>query len=271
MSKTNNTTHRLRLKVAVLIFGIAAQAQGGNFRRPDNDAELRYWLENMVWYHRFTNEEITAATGLGNSEIIAAMKTFEIRPDNRPEASKDSALLVLPYPGGRHPRIGFLDGAIDPQRETKFSVFTPWDRDSYVVVDVPEAIWSNLGLTYLAHTHVDTIWTKQDVTLPKLEWNRRADGSLDIERKLPNGISFGVTVKPAKEAVLMEMWLHNGTKERLTDLRVQNCVMTKMAAGFEQQTNDNKVLMNPYAACRSADGKRWIITAWEGCHRPWAN
>ena len=22
---------------------------------------------------------------------------------------------------------------------------------------------------------------------------------------------------------------------------------------------------------RSSDGKRWIITAWEGCHRPWAN
>ncbi|UCF17406.1 MAG: hypothetical protein JSW59_08065, partial [Phycisphaerales bacterium] len=52
---------------------------------------------------------------------------------------------------------------------------------------------------------------------------------------------------------------------------IQNCVMTKMAAGFEQQSNDNKLLTNPYAACRSADGKRWIITAWEGCHRPWAN
>lgn len=31
-------------------------------------------------------------------------------------------------------------------------------------------------------------------------------------------------------------------------------------AGFEQQTNDNKVPTNPYAACRSGDGKRWIIT-----------
>ena len=24
----------------------------------------------------------------------------------------------MPYPGGRHPRIGFLEGAVDPQRET---------------------------------------------------------------------------------------------------------------------------------------------------------
>jgi len=57
----------------------------------------------------------------------------------------------------------------------------------------------------------------------------------------------------------------------LTDLRVQICVMTRMAAGFAGQTNENKVLTNPYVACRSTDGKRWIITAWENCHRPWGN
>jgi hypothetical protein len=265
--------------IGLFTFGINAAVWAGasrvvhsdNFRRPANDDELKYWLKNMVWYHRFTNAEITAATGLTNEEIVTAMEKFNIRPDNRPEPDKDSPLIVLPYPGGRHPRIGFLEGAIDPQRETKFSVFTPWDRDSYVVVDVPEAIWSNLGLTYLAHTHIDTIWTKKGVNLPKLEWNRRPDGTLDIERMLPNKITFGVKVKPAKKAVRMEMWLRNGTNERLTDLRIQNCVMTKMAAGFEQQTNDNKVLTNPYVACRSGDGKRWIITAWENCNNPWGN
>jgi hypothetical protein len=225
----------------------------------------------MIWYHRFTKAEITDATGLTNEEIFAAMEKFNIRPDNRMEPNDDSHLIVQPYPGGRHPRIGFLEGAINPQRETKFSVFTPWDRDSYVVVDVPEAIWSNLGLTYLAHTHIDTIWTKKGIILPKLEWKRHPDGTLDIERVLPNKITFGVKVKPAKEAVRMEMWLRNGTKERLTDLRIQNCVMTKMAAGFQQQTNDNKIFTNPYVACRSGDGKRWIITAWENCHNPWGN
>ena len=252
----------------------------------------------MITYHRFTNEEITAATGYSESEIEWAsvilpheFSNQEILPDSelsekqlemakegfafraykRPKRPEDALLLVLPYPGGRHPRIGFLEGAVDPQRETKFSVFTPWDANSYVVVDVPEAIWSNLGLTYLAHTHIDTIWTKQGIEMEKLEWNRREDGSLDIERKLPNGIAFGVKVKPTKAAVLMEMWLANGTGQKLTDLRVQNCVMPKMAKGFDQQTNDNKVLTNPYAACKSSDGKRWIITAWEGCYNPWAN
>ncbi|MBN2133239.1 MAG: hypothetical protein JW741_27315 [Sedimentisphaerales bacterium] len=242
-----------------------------NARRPGDDAELRYWLENMVWYHRFTTQEVRAATGLTAGEIRAAQEKFDVWPGNRPQREADAPLLVLPYPGGRHPRIGFLDGAIDPQRETKFSVFTPWDPNSYVVLDIPEALWSNLGLTYLAHTHINTIWTQQGVELKKLEWNRHPDGSLDVERTLPNGLAFGVKVRPARDAVHMEMWLRNGTQEKLTDLRVQNCVMPKMAKGFAALTNDNKVLTNPYVACRSDDGKRWIITAWEGCYRPWAN
>ena len=139
------------------------------------------------------------------------------------------------------------------------------------MADIPEAIWSNLGLTYLAHTHVPTVWTKQDVALAPLEWNRRADGTLDFERTLPNGIRFGTRVTPTQTAVRMEMWLTNGTSETLTDLRVQNCVMLKGAVGFEQQTNDNKVFSPPYAACRSRDGQRWVITAWEPCDRPWGN
>ncbi len=242
-----------------------------NARRPQMRSEAEYWLKNMVWHHHFTMQEIRAATGLTQRQISALQEDLNIRPDNAPVRRDDESLLVLPYPGGRHPRIGFLEGAIDPQRETKFSVFAPWDSNSYVVVDVPEAVWSNLGLTYLAHTHIDTIWTKQGITLPKLEWNRRPDGSLDIERTLPNGIAFGVRAVPAKDTVRMEMWLRNGTDQRLTDLRVQMCVMTKMAAGFAEQTNKNKVFTNPYVACRSADGRRWIITAWENCNRPWGN
>ncbi len=252
-------------------FSVAEVAVPTNARRPTNDKELRYWLENMVWHHRFEVDEIREATGLKRAELKDALEQFDIQPDNRPARGKNAPLLVLPYPGGRHPRIGFLEGAIDPQRETKFSVFTPWDPHSYVVVDVPEAIWSNLGLTYLAHTHIDTLWTGRGIELKKLEWKRGTNGRLRIERKLPNGISFGVKVRPTKEAVLMQMWLKNGTDKKLSNLLVQNCVMTKMAEGFEQQTNGNKVLTNPYAACRDQSGRRWIITAWTNCERPWAN
>jgi hypothetical protein len=225
----------------------------------------------MVWHHRFAAEEIRAATGLADEQVSAALKKFDISPDNKPARPADAPLLVLPYPGGRHPRVGFLDGAVRPQRETKFSVFTPWDESGYVVVDVPEAIWSNLGLTYLAHTHVPTIWTQQGKELEKLEWARRDDGSLGVKRTLPNGIAFGVEVLPARDAVRMDLWLTNGTAEKLTGLRVQNCVLLKGAAGFDAQTDDNKILTNPYVAVRSDSGRRWVITAWENCDRPWAN
>jgi hypothetical protein len=69
----------------------------------------------------------------------------------------------------------------------------------------------------------------------------------------------------------MKMWLTNGTERRLSDLRVQNCVMLKGAKGFEQQTNDNKLFRDEYVACHSPNRQRWIITAWTPSDRPWAN
>jgi hypothetical protein len=242
-------------------------------RLPRDDAELRSWLQNMVWRHRFSNEEIHEALGLDDAEISAALNRFDIRPDNAPKRNADDPLLVLPYPGGRHPRIGFLNGAVDPQRETKISVFTPWDPRSYVVVDVPEAIWHQHGLLYLAHTHIDTVWSKQGIALEPLEWQLGDDGILRMERELPNRATFGTLVRPQRDGVRMEMWLSNGSAETLRDLRVQNCVMLKGAAGFTDQTKENKVLKAPYAAARSGEGKetRWIITGWVPNHRTWQN
>jgi hypothetical protein len=239
---------------------------------------LRFWLENMIWHHGFSQEEISAATGLSTAQIDAARMRFKI--GSRPSTidSRQGIVRMLPYPGGRHPRIGFLDGAVDPQRETKISVFTPWDPNSYVVIDVPEAIWSQHGLLYLAHTHVPTMWTKQNVALEPLEWKRTSPGgassgerSLSIERVLPNGVVFCARAESLTNAVRMELWLKNGSKETLRDLRVQNCVMLKGAAGFNQQTNDNKVFQPPYVAVGSPDRARWIITAWEPLHKAWAN
>jgi len=269
----------VKLLCAFLCWVFAVAADGAelqsvaisNPRPARSDTELRQWLQNMVWSHHYSRQEIESATGLGEREIAAALKRFDISEATRPKRPAKSPLLVLPYPGGRHPRIGFLDGAVNPQRETKVSVFTPWDEQSYVVIDVPEAIWSNLGLTYLAHTHVPTIWTKQNITLEPLDWKRQPDGLLELTRRLPNGVSYTAQVKALRDGVLMNLSLFNGTRAPLTDLRVQNCVMLKGAKGFEAQTNANKVFQSPYVACRDTTGERWIITAWEPCHRPWAN
>lgn len=242
-----------------------------DFRLPADDSQLREWLENMLVYHRFTHDEVRAATGLILAEIREATERLGL-VDQRPKPrGVNDPLRVLPYPGGRHPRIGFLDGAVMPQRETKVSVFTPWDEASYVVVDVPEAIFSNLGLTYLAHAHIPTIWDEQGISLPRLEWSRHPDGSLTLERELPNGIVFGSRVVPTATAVRMELWLRNGTPDKLTGLRVQNCVMLAAARGFAEQTNDNKIFHDSYAATRDAAGRRWIITAWDPLQHCWGN
>lgn len=259
------------LSVFCFLAMASSPASAQNTRRPEDDAELRTWLENMVWHHRFSVAEIQSATGLAPREIESAIQRFSLSEETRPARPPGSPLRVLPYPGGRHPRIGFLDGAVDPQRETKLSVFAPWDDRSYVVADVPEAIWSNLGLTYLAHTHVPTVWSKASVTLPTLEWERRANGDYFMERSLPNAIRFGTQARPTAEALVMKMWLVNGTANRLTDLRVQNCVMLKGAPEFNAQTNANKVARAPFIACRADSGQRWIITAWQPLHRVWDN
>ena len=270
------------LVIAHLIFcdnyGICtepAATEGGvvdfdNARRPKTESERRRWFEIMVWGHQYSIEDVCAATGLSRDFIAKELDRLNISQASKPRQS-NANLLMLPYPGGKHPRIDFLEGAVNPQRETKASIFSPWDPSSYVVLDVPEAIWSNLGLTYLAHSHIPTIWDQQGVALEELEWEESADGALECERKLPNGVVFGTRLTPGTDAIRMEMWITNGTSETLSDLRVQNCALLKFAKGFEQQTNDNKLFWGPYAACGNDARDRWIIMAWDPIHRTWGN
>jgi peptidoglycan/xylan/chitin deacetylase (PgdA/CDA1 family) len=248
---------------------------GTNFRPARDDAELRSWLDNMATYHRFAPSEMATALGMSTDEVVSALQRFHLDSPSPVRRAADAPLLVLPYPGGRHPRIGFLDGAIRPQRETKVSVFAPWEGGGYVVVDVPEALWfepkGKRELLYLAHTHVPTVWDKRDASLEPLEWMRNRAGELEVERRLPNQVSFGARVSPSRDGVRMELWVRNGSAEKLTGLRVQACVMLKGLAGFEDRTNDNKVFAKPFAACRDREGRRWIITGWEPCVRAWGN
>ncbi len=238
-------------------------------RRPHDHADLQRWLAIMQ-AHRFSLEEMTAATGLPADTLNKELQEERAPTDIFPPVDLVRPLRVLPYPGGRHPRIGFLDGALRPQRETKLSVFCPWPDGGYVVVDLPEALWSNLGLTYLAHTHVPTIWSRQGTELQKQEW-QIDHGEFRLTRRLPNGIEYQARAKVVESGLRMSLRLTNGTPEPLSDLRVQNCVMLKAAAGFAQQTNDNKLLRAPYGAAHDESRRRWIITAWTPNHRTWGN
>ena len=53
-----------------------------NARQPHDDQELEYWLQNMIWHHRFTSEEARGALGLTQSEIAAAQERFNIHLHN---------------------------------------------------------------------------------------------------------------------------------------------------------------------------------------------
>ncbi len=231
-------------------------------------SNLGPWLENMVVHHKYTKEEVAAVCGYGPDE------TKRLIRNTRHEARRGghhAPPRILPYPGGRHPRIGFLDGAIDPQRGTKVSVFAPWPDGGYVVVDLPEAIFSDLGLTFLAHTHIPTIWDEANKVIENVDWQARPGGGLEFTRALPNGIRFGSVVLPNGNGASLHLWLENGTRATLTGLRTQVCTMLKGAPGFTAQSDTNKIFRAPFAAARAGEGDRWIIVGFERCGRAWGN
>jgi hypothetical protein len=226
----------------------------------------------MLVHHDFTLWEASAATGLSIPRLEDAVARFHLGDANRPSRSSADPLLILPYPGGRHPRRGFLEGALRPQRETKVSVFPRWPDGGYVVMDVPEALWiatkTDRELLYLGHTHVPTRWSKQGIALQALEWQRTAEG-LKIERQLPNGILFGASVTPQEGGVDMELWIYNGTPQTLKGLQVQNCVLLAQAREFTSGTRSTHA--PPFIACPNENRNRWILTAWQNCERTWGN
>ncbi len=244
---------------------------GSNARPAKSDADLKNWLTSMLIFHRYTATEAGAALGMSADQIEAEARRLGVNPET---AGPRPALL--PYPGGRHPRIGFLDGAIRPQRETKISLFAPWSDGGYAVVDLPEAVWHKTPqgerkLLYLAHTHIPTVWDEHGKILPPLEWEETPSGGLKSKRVFPNNVAMTSRAEPRDGGLALEFQVTNNSPETLTGLDVQMCVMLKALHGFEQQNNENKRFATPFAAASDAQGKRWVITAWEHGHRAWGN
>lgn len=274
----------LRFAASILVLAVASAPIAA--RRPApvprTEAEWRFRIENALVHHGYSIAETAAGLGIAPEEArafaekagIALDGDFAVRGPVRTTAP--DRIVVHPWAPGRHPRLGFLDGAVDPWADTKLSVFPPWKDGGFVVFDLPEAVFSNLGLLYLAHTHVPTIWEERGVELEPTGWERWEDGSHTFERLLPNGVKFGVVAKAAEgggEALEYRYWLENGTDATLTGLRSQLCVLLGNAPDFNEQTADNKLLLPEFgaAAARSRDGKRWIVTACAGDVRPWQN
>ncbi|MDZ4859839.1 MAG: polysaccharide deacetylase family protein [Candidatus Hydrogenedentes bacterium] len=234
-------------------------------------ADPGFWLHAMINRHKYSIEEAARVFGLPTKTLEARLPDYRLNATPWPESPTRGAVTVLPYPGGRHPRIGFLEGAIAPQRGTKASIFAPWDPESYAVIDLPEAIFSNLGLLYLAHTHVQTIWDPQHQYIENTDWMRHPNGELSNTWVLPNKISFGARIIPQKDAADLELWLENGTDQPLTKLRTQICVMLKGMEDYQFQSNENKRFDGSVASAHSLDGSSWVLVAFDNCGRTWGN
>jgi peptidoglycan/xylan/chitin deacetylase (PgdA/CDA1 family) len=236
-------------------------------RTPESKKDLRRWI-SVMQRHGYTIDEMRFATGVEKERIVKATGRASVRYTR-------GELELLPYPGGRHPRIGFRDGEFRPQRETKLSLFTPWDPTSYVVIDVPEAIWHQRAegrqLLYLAHEDIPTRWDLEGKVIEKNEWELVGDGNYKMEKRLPNGAMIRVEGWVEQHGVKMRLTLVNQSDEVLSGLVVQNCVMLGEATGFNSQTNENKIYTNPVAAVGNESKTRWILTAWQHCVRAWGN
>jgi hypothetical protein len=219
--------------------------------------EAAYWVRNCA-RHGFNPVETAQATGLE----VPQLARLDVR------AAPPPPFAILPYPGGRHPRIGFLEGAVNPHRDTKFSLFLP--GGGYAVVDFPEALWADGELQYLAHTHIPTVWEKKGVLLPRMDWTRDGD-ALEARRILPDGLAFYARVSPDADGATMLLKLRNDGDRKRTGLRVQVCVLLKAATGFAQQTRDNKKhLPGAVCAARSSEAPRWIAVRFERA-KTWDN
>ena len=218
--------------------------------------------------HRYTVAESRMVTGLDFNTMERAMTRA------RTTKPMGNSIEVLPYPGGRHPRLGFRDGEYRPRRETKVSVFSPWDAGDYLVLDIPEAIWNvtdhGRELLYLAHEDVPTMWDRLGKRVPQSEWQRIRGGYESII-ELPNRVVIKTRVFPRKDSVGLEMELINNSQSRLTGLYTQNCIMLAQMSGFNSQSLDHRRTTEFFTACGNEAEDKWVIYSWEKVARAWGN
>jgi peptidoglycan/xylan/chitin deacetylase (PgdA/CDA1 family) len=227
-------------------------------------AALRPWLDNMLSWHRYDTVEAAAVCGISVADVQNRADEWRL-----PASPSPSGLRVLPYPGGRHPRTGFLEGAIEPLRGTKASIFLPWDDAGYVVLDVPEAIFVGSTLLFLAHTHEPTVWNDRNHIVENVDWECDAAGVMRSEWVLPDGVSFGASLEPDGDQVRAHLWLTNSSPVPLAGLRAQVCLLLKGAPGFEQRFDEDIESQR----CRASvqHGANVISIEWDECWRTWAN
>ncbi|MBR9998253.1 MAG: polysaccharide deacetylase family protein [Cyclobacteriaceae bacterium] len=231
--------------------------------REDRD----FWIGIMKAFN-YSIAEMAGVFGWPEKEMQEVIQSSSFSP----VLPAPDQIMVLPYPGGRHPRISFREGMLSPMRGTKVGIFLPWDPQDYLLLDLPEAVFSQYGLTFLGHKHIPTFFDFRKIKIQNRDWVLHPDGHVTNSWELPNRMVIGAEIYPGREQVYMDLWMYNGTRDTtFTDMQTQICIMFRGAENFDSLTNENKLFQDPVAAVRSEDGERWILTAWEGCNHAWGN
>jgi hypothetical protein len=226
-----------------------------------------YWISIMETFN-YSPAEMAEVFGWPEERMMEV-----IREDRSPvELPGSGKIKILPYPGGRHPRISFREGMLSPMRGTKVGIFLPWENGEYLVLDLPEAVFTQFGLTFLGHAHIPTVFDYDRIRIKNRDWILHPDGHLTNQWELPNRMVVGAGIYPGKDQVDMSLWMYNGTSDTtFTNLQTQICIMTGAAGDFDGLTNENKLFEDPVVAVQSEKRDRWILTAWERCHHAWGN
>ncbi len=176
---------------------------------------------------------------------------------------------VAPFPGLEHPRVGFQEGAIAPRRGTKAMAFLPWDPDSFVIIDVPEVIFSGRRILHMSHTDQPSIWDERNMVIEDRDWIRNGE-ALESKWIMPDTLDYGARVTPAaNNAIDLELWITNKSNETFTQLRLMSCILLKWAKGLNELTAANKELTKTYA--RVSDAGHSVTIEWENAGRTWGN
>jgi hypothetical protein len=233
----------------------------------DSRAKKDYWIGIMQEFH-YSVSEMAAVLGYSESEVDEVLSMH-----GSDEIQHESGRIrILPWPGGRHPRIGFREGMLSPMRGTKVGIFLPWNPDEYLVLDLPEAVSTQYGLTFLGHKHIPTVFDHRMKEIINRDWELHPDGHLTNHWELPNNLVIGAEIYPGKEEIDMSLWLYNGTSDTtFTGLQTQVCIMLGGASDYDGLTNENKSFEDPVVTVKSESGTPWIITAWENCTHAWGN
>jgi hypothetical protein len=255
----------------VSLVAIRAVAEPARGAQNATAADTRYWLENMACYHAFTDDEIASAMGIPVAEVPPSLAANHVARSTGTRNAVGRSITMVPYPGGRSP---FPVDAQDSgwlRRDTKLSVFAPWDSASYAVLEVPRAVITDQGVVYPDCRSVPTVWTREGACLPRVEWVRLPNSTLTYERVLPIGVAFGAKATCAPGGVRMELWLRNGTESTLKYVMAQCGSFLARLKGFEKQSAATATIRAPYVAARSADGAKWAILAWDAADRTWCD